>query len=271
MHTLIGYIHSTESFGTVDGPGIRFVIFMQGCPMRCLYCHNPDTWRTQGGKPVTAEDLLAQYEKNAPFYREGGITVTGGEPLLQTEFVTELFAKAKRKNIHTCLDTSGITFRRDYTEKLERLLEVTDLVMLDIKEIDDERHRELTGHSNAAILDFARYLNERHAAGKKITVWIRHVIVEGYTDDPDEQKRLGEFIATLRNVKALDVLPYHTMGVNKYKELGMEYPLEGMPALDKSIAVQARKTILSAYRAARIRQQELEAAQKEKAQDKTDT
>ena len=224
--------------------------------MRCLYCHNPDTWRTDGGKPVTAEDLLAQYEKNAPFYREGGITVTGGEPLLQTEFVTELFSKAKRKNIHTCLDTSGITFRRGYTEKLDHLLDVTDLVMLDIKEIDDDKHKELTGHSNAAILDFARYLNERHQAGKKLTVWIRHVIVEGYTDDPEEQRRLGKFMAGLLNVKALDVLPYHTMGVNKYRELGMEYPLSGMPALDKSIAAQARKTILRAYREERIRRQE---------------
>lgn len=259
---MIGYIHSTESFGTVDGPGIRFVIFMQGCPMRCLYCHNPDTWRTNGGKPVTADDLLARYEKNAPFYREGGITVTGGEPLLQTEFVTELFAKAKRKNIHTCLDTSGITFRRDYTEKLDRLLDITDLVMLDIKEIDDGKHRELTGHSNAAILDFARYLNERHQAGKKLTVWIRHVIVEGYTDDPEEQRRLGKFMAGLLNVKALDVLPYHTMGVNKYKELGIEYPLAGMPAMDKSVAAQARKTILRAYREERIRRQEQEAEQK---------
>ena len=182
--------------------------------------------------------------------------MTGGEPLLQTEFVAELFAKAKRKNIHTCLDTSGITFRRDYTEKLDRLLDVTDLVMLDIKEIDDDKHRELTGHSNAAILDFARYLNERHQSGKKLTVWIRHVIVEGYTDDPGEQRRLGEFMANLRNVKALDVLPYHTMGVNKYKELGMDYPLQGMPALDKSVAAQARKNILRAYREERIRQQE---------------
>lgn len=255
---MIGYIHSTESFGTVDGPGIRFVVFMQGCPMRCLYCHNPDTWRTDGGTPVTAEDLLEQYRKKAPFYKDGGITVSGGEPLLQTEFVTELFTKAKRQNIHTCLDTSGITFRRDHTEKLDRLLDVTDLILLDIKEIDEDRHRELTGHSNAAILDFARYLNERHQAGKKITVWIRHVIVEGFTTDPGEQRRLGEFMATLPNVKALDVLPYHTMGVNKYKELGLEYPLKGMPALDKSVAVQARKNILHAYREARKRQQERE-------------
>ena len=255
---MIGRIHSIESFGTVDGPGIRMVVFLSGCPMRCLYCHNPDTWDPKGGTPMTAEQILAQYRSAAHFYRRGGITVTGGEPLMQIGFVTELFEAARKEGIHTCLDTSGITFRRGHTEKLDRLLDVTDLVMLDIKEIDDEKHRELTGHSNAAILDFARYLNERHQAGKKLTVWIRHVIVEGYTDDPEEQRRLGEFMATLRNVKALDVLPYHTMGVNKYKELGIPYPLEGMPALDKSVAAQARKNILKAYRAERIRQQEAE-------------
>ena len=243
------YLHSTESFGTVDGPGVRFVIFLQGCPMRCKYCHNPDTWKVGTGQRRSAESLIRDYERNKEFYRRGGITVTGGEALLQIDFLLELFGLARIKGIHTCLDTSGITYKSgntDYNRKLDELMELTDLVMLDIKHIDSDVHKDLTGHGNEGILSFARYL-----AKKKVPVWIRHVVVPGITDDKDSLSRLGNFIGTLPNVKALDVLPYHVMGVSKYKELGIPYPLEGVEAATKQQAEEARKIILSAYRQTR--------------------
>lgn len=239
-----GYIHSTESFGTVDGPGIRFVIFFQGCPMRCKYCHNPDTWQMNTGTLRSAQSLISEYEHNRAFYKNGGITVTGGEALMQIDFLLELFSLAKRKGIHTCLDTSGITYRpveSEYNRKLDSLMEVTDLVMLDIKHIDPQGHRELTGHDNAGILAFARYLDE-----KQIPVWVRHVVVPGITDDPALLTRLGEFIGTLSNVKALDVLPYHIMGVRKYEELGLDYPLKGVEPATRNQAIEAKKIILTA-------------------------
>ena len=237
-----GYIHSTESFGTVDGPGIRFVVFCQGCPMRCQYCHNPDTWELHTGMKISPQEIMKQYEKNKYFYRNGGITVTGGEPLLQIDFVTELFKLAKEKNIHTCIDTSGITYRSsnaEYNRKLNELMKYTDLVMLDIKHIDKEVHKTLTGHDNDNILEFARYLEE-----KKVPVWIRHVVVPGITDSEEHLTELGRFIGSLKNVKALDVLPYHVMGVNKYKSLGIPYPLEGLEAATVQQASDAKKKII---------------------------
>lgn len=239
-----GHIHSIETFGTVDGPGIRYVVFAQGCPMRCQYCHNPDTWQIGTGELKDTEDILNDYDSYRPYLTGGGITVTGGEPMLQIDFLLELFQKAKERDIHTCLDTSGVTFNRenaDYMQKVEELMKVTDLVMLDIKHIDDEEHKKLTGHSNVRILDFARYLDE---IGKD--VWIRHVTVPGITFKDEYLKRLGEFLAELHNVKALDVLPYHTMGVPKYESLGMEYPLKDVPPLDKKDAAHARTMILYA-------------------------
>ena len=244
-----GYVHSIETFGSVDGPGIRYVVFLQGCPMRCLYCHNPDTWAIGKGREVEAEELLSEYDKNKMFYRNGGITVTGGEPLLQIDFLTELFSLAKERGIHTCIDTSGITFIPEdtsYLEKLDTLMQYVDLVMLDIKHIDPVKHRGLTSRDNGRVLAFARYL-----ADKNIPVWIRHVIVEGYTDSEEDLRDLGRFIGGLRNVKALDVLPYHAMGEGKYRELGIEYPLKGMPALDRSKAEKARLHILEGIREAR--------------------
>ena len=240
-----GYVHSTESFGTVDGPGVRFVIFLQGCPMRCKYCHNPDTWKMNSGTLRSAQSLLAEYERNKAFYKNGGITVTGGEALMQIDFLLELFSLAKEKGIHTCLDTSGVTYRpgeREYNRKLDQLMEVTDLVMLDIKHIDPQGHKDLTGYDNAGILAFARYLDE-----KKVPVWIRHVIVPGITDDPALLTRLGAFLGTLSNVKALDVLPYHIMGVRKYEELDMDYPLKGVEPATKQQALEAKKIILTAF------------------------
>ena len=244
-----GFIHSTESFGTVDGPGVRFVIFLQGCPMRCQYCHNPDTWKMNSGAVRSAESLIRDYERNKAFYAKGGITVTGGEALMQIDFLLELFGLAKEKGIHTCLDTSGVTYRpgqSNYNDKLDRLMALTDLVMLDIKHIDPEGHKALTGHDNAGILAFAKYL-----AGKKVPVWIRHVVVPGITDDPGQLSRLGAFLSQLPNVQALDVLPYHVMGVSKYKELGLDYPLEGVPAATTEQAKEAKKHILTAFWKAR--------------------
>ena len=244
------YLHSTESFGTVDGPGVRFVIFLQGCPMRCKYCHNPDTWEMHAGERRSAESLIEEYEHNRAFYTNGGITVSGGEPLAQVDFLLELFRLAKEKEIHTCLDTSGATYRpgdSEYNRKLDALMELTDLVMLDIKHTDPATHRDLTGMDNEGILAFAAYLEE-----KQIPVWIRHVTVPGVTDDPEALTRLGAFIGTLDNVKALDVLPYHVMGKVKYKELGIPYPLEGVEPATKEQAARARQIILEAYRRVRF-------------------
>ena len=240
-----GFVHSTESFGTVDGPGVRFVVFLQGCPMRCQYCHNPDTWKMNAGAVRSAQSLIQEYERNKAFYSKGGITVTGGEALMQIDFVLELFTQAKQKNIHTCLDTSGVTYRAgqsSYNEKLDALMAVTDLVLLDIKHIDPEGHKTLTGHDNANILAFAKYLEE-----KQIPVWIRHVLVPGITDDAALLTRLGTFLGTLSNIKALDVLPYHIMGVTKYQQLDMEYPLKDVPPATKEQAANAKKIILTAY------------------------
>ena len=247
-----GFIHSTESFGTVDGPGVRFVVFLQGCPMRCQYCHNPDTWSVHSGAVRSAQSLIQEYQRNAPFYAKGGITVTGGEALMQVDFLLELFSLAKENGIHTCLDTSGVTYtpgNRSYNEKLDRLMTMTDLVLLDIKHMDPEAHKALTGHDNRNILAFARYLAE-----KNVPVWIRHVVVPGITDDPGQLEQLGTFLAGLSNVKALDVLPYHILGVTKYRQLGIPYPLEGVPPATQDQAREAKKRILTAYWRARRKQ-----------------
>lgn len=237
-----GRIHSLESFGTVDGPGTRFVVFVQGCPMRCAYCHNPDTWEMNGGKPMESSYIIEQYERNRPFYKNGGITVTGGEPLMQVDFLIDLFTLAKEKDIHTCIDTSGISFNPDNEElmkKMDKLMELTDLVMLDIKHIDPEKHKDLTAQPNTNILKFAEYLNERN-----VDMWIRHVVVPGLTDEDEFLYQLGYYIGQFTNLKALDVLPYHTMGENKYEKLGMEYKLAGVPALDKNILLEKKQVIL---------------------------
>lgn len=244
-----GFIHSLETFGTVDGPGIRLVVFCQGCPMRCKYCHNPDTWETGKGVRVTAKELVEQFERNRAFYKNGGITATGGEPLLQIDFLLELFSLAKAKNIHTCQDTSGVTYHPGdsaYNRKLDLLMDYTDLVMLDIKHIERQAHRDLTGQDNEGILAFAKYLEE-----KRVPVWIRHVVVPGITDDETSLQRLGSFIGSLSNVKALDVLPYHTMGVGKYKEMGIPYPLEGVEAISRQKAAEAKDIIMNSLRRAR--------------------
>lgn len=262
-----GWIHSVESFGTVDGPGLRMVIFLQGCPMRCAYCHNPDTWEEKRGTLMSSEELIEKFLRNRSYYKNGGITVSGGEPLLQTAFVTDLFRKAKAEGISTCLDTSGVMFPYRKTEKgwepeqneihvgirgyatgmsrkeFEELTEVTDLVLLDIKHMDTEAHRSLTGHSNKAVFAFLEYLEE-----KKVPVWVRRVAVPGLTDNETELSCLGEYIGGFSNVKAVEVLPYHILGVSKYKELGIPYRLEGVPQMDTETAKKCRQTILQGIR-----------------------
>ncbi len=238
-----GRIHSLESFGTVDGPGVRFVIFVQGCPMRCAYCHNPDTWEMNAGTLMEPAYLIEQYERNISFYKGGGITVTGGEPLMQLDFMIDLFTLAKEKNIHTCIDTSGIAFNPDNAfvmEKIDRLMSLTDLVMLDIKHINPEKHKELTSQPNKGILEFAAYLDARH-----VPMWIRHVVVPGITDDDKYLFELGYFIGQFNNLKALDVLPYHTMGVSKYEKLGIPYRLKGVPAMNQNKAIEKKQVILN--------------------------
>ena len=242
-----GRIHSLESFGTVDGPGVRFVVFVQGCPMRCAYCHNPDTWEMNAGTEMEPAYIIEQYERNISFYKDGGITVTGGEPLMQVDFLIDLFTLAKEKNIHTCIDTSGIAYKKtstpEWLAKLDHLMTLTDLVMLDIKHIDPEKHKELTSQPNDGILAFLAYLDE-----KKIDVWLRHVVVPTITDDDKYLFELGYFIGQFSNIKALDVLPYHTMGEPKYEKLGIEYKLKGIPAMDKDKVIEKKKVILDGIR-----------------------
>ncbi len=238
---MTGRIHSFESFGTVDGPGIRFVVFLQGCPLRCQYCHNPDTW-ANGGKEYTAEEIVAKALRYKNYFGEkGGVTATGGEPLVQIDFVTELFAKCKEKGLSTCVDTSGITFNPDSpqsVDKHKKLLSVTDLVLLDIKHIDDEACKKLTGHSNANTLAFAKFLSNN---GKKM--WIRQVLVPGITDDEATLQKTRAFIDGLATVEKVEVLPYHTMGEVKYEKLGLEYPLKGVQAPTKERVSQARRIL----------------------------
>ena len=245
-----GRIHSKESFGTVDGPGVRYVLFMQGCTMRCLYCHNPDTHNLSGGITITSDEVIDEFNKNSVFYKNGGITVTGGEPLIQIDFLIDLFKKAKHYNIHTCIDTSGITYNEknpDYIKKLDELMEYTDLVMLDIKQINDKKHLILTGMSNKNVLKFAKYLDNKNKS-----IWIRHVVVDGYTNNHDDLYELGKFISSLKNVSALDVLGFHSMGDIKYKALGIKNPLENMPDLPTEDVIKAKEIIISAIKKNRL-------------------
>lgn len=247
---MTGYIHSIESCGTVDGPGLRYVIFFQGCPMRCKYCHNPDTWELKSGNEMTAAEVLEGFWSNMAFYKGGGVTVTGGEPLMQMEFLTTLFEQLKRQGVHTCIDTSGVNFKPGhpaYRKKLNKLLDVTDLILLDLKHIDPVEHKDLTGHSNKAIFQFLNYLDQR-----TIPVWIRHVVIPGITYQTQYLDQLGYAIGALRNLKALDVLPYHSMGNIKYEQLGMVYPLADVEDLKKEDAVKAKELIMKGLRRRRL-------------------
>lgn len=219
-----GHIHSLETFGTVDGPGIRFVLFMQGCHLKCQYCHNPDTWALDGGKTMTLEEVLSEIEPYLNYYKSsgGGLTVSGGEPTLQAGFVARLFQEVKKRwDLHTTLDSNGF----NDMNRIEELIEATDLVLLDLKHINDEKHKVLTGKSNERMLETARWLSDH---GKKM--WIRHVYVPGIHDDEEDLRNLGRFIGTLNGVEKFEILPYHQMGIYKWELLGKEYPLEGVPS-----------------------------------------
>ncbi len=234
-----GYIHSFESFGTVDGPGIRFIVFMQGCPLRCLYCHNPDTWETKINNLYESEEVKTNILKYKRYFEKGGgVTISGGEPLMQMDFIIELCKSLKKEKIHVAIDTSGITFTEQTKPKFDELIKYVDLFLLDLKHIDNEKHLELTKVSNVNILNFARYLSDN-----KKDVWIRHVLVPGYTTDTKYLTELKSFINQLNNVKKIEVLPYHTMGVVKYQNMNIDYPLEGVEAPSKEV-VEIAKNIL---------------------------
>lgn len=233
MNTIKGNIHSIESFGSVDGPGVRFLVFLKGCHLRCRYCHNADTWEEGSTDQRTADELLEHALRYKDYWgREGGITVSGGEPLLQLEFLTDLFTKAKAKGVHTCIDTAGEPFSRDpeWFGQFEQLMQVTDLLLMDIKHIDRDKHIRLTGKPNDNILDMFRYLSDINKP-----IWIRYVLVPELTDDEDDLRRTGAFISQLSNVQKIDVLPYHSMGAYKWEKLGYRYTLAdtGSPSAEE--------------------------------------
>ena len=234
MSDIKGRIHSVESFGSVDGPGVRYIVFLQGCHMRCKYCHNPETWKEEGGELQTPQEVFDKAYRYHNYWKDkGGITVSGGEAMLQMEFVTELFKIAKQHNVHTTLDTSGnpFTMEEPFLSKFNELMAVTDLFMFDIKHIDDEKHKKLTGWTNKNILELAKYLSDN---GKDM--WIRHVLVPGVTDDEADLNKLSEFVKSLKTVKRFEILPYHTLGVFKWHDLGVKYELEDvMPPTKEQI------------------------------------
>lgn len=231
----IGIINSIQTLGSVDGPGVRFVVFMQGCKMRCKYCHNPETWQFEG-EEITASELTKKALKYKAYWGEnGGVTVSGGEPLLQIDFLIEFFKLLKLKGVHTAIDTAAQPFVMDesFLEKFNELLKYTDLFLLDIKHIDSQKHKKLTSVKNENILEMAKYLSDN-----KKPVWIRYVLVPGLTDDMDDIKSLSKFIKTLDTVEKIEVLPYHTYGITKWKKLGLKYPLnEIQQPTDESVKI----------------------------------
>lgn len=236
-----GYIHSTESFGSVDGPGVRFIVFMQGCNMRCKYCHNPDTWDKNGGREVTADEVIKTALRYRTYWgKKGGITISGGEPLLQLDFLIELCKKCREQGISNVIDTAGKPFTREepFFSKFNELLKYTDLIMLDLKHIDSNDHKALTGFGNENILDLAQYLSE-----KNVPVWIRHVLVPGINDDDFSLNKLHKFIKTLKNVQRVEILPYHNLGEFKYEDLGIKYPLAGLRSPSKESIANAQRLL----------------------------
>lgn len=236
-----GNLHSVESLGTLDGPGLRYVLFTQGCVLRCLFCHNPDTWKTRGAaRVVTAEEMVEEIRPYIPYFKAsgGGVTVSGGEPLLQLPFLTELFKLLKAEGIHTCIDTSAgcANDSETFKEGMEALLEYTDLILLDLKHIDNEKHIRLTKRPNTHILKFAEML-----AAHRQPVWIRHVLVPGLTDDAEDLVNLGRFINSMDNVEKFEILPYHQLGVHKWQALGVPYELNDVdPPSDADVEAAYR-------------------------------
>jgi len=234
-----GKIHSIETFGTVDGPGIRYIIFLQGCPLRCKYCHNRDTWDLNGGTEMTVSELIDDIKKYIPFMTssKGGVTISGGEPTLQMEFLKALLIEIKKLNLHTALDTSGFV----HLDKIKELIPYIDLFLLDIKHIDKEKHIDLTGVSNQKTLLLAKYLSDQ-----KVPIWIRHVVVPTITDCEDDIHKLAQFVKSLKTVEKIDFLPYHSMGQHKWQALGLNYPLEGLRDAD-DMDINKVNTIFAEY------------------------
>lgn len=229
-------VHSVESFGTVDGPGIRFVLFLQGCHLQCKYCHNRDTWDIKNGTYKSLDEIFDKIMKYKNYIcPNGGVTITGGEPLLQAKFIFELFTKLKEQNIHTCIDTSGMV---PLTDDIKKVLSVTDLVLLDIKHIDDSKCKDLVGKSNKLELEFARYLSDNN-----INMWIRQVIIPGYTDSEQDLLKLKWFLASLKTVQKVELLPYHDMGKFKWKNLGVKYNLEDVRLANLDDIQKAKKVL----------------------------
>lgn len=237
-----GRIHSIETTGMVDGPGIRYMIFTQGCLLRCQYCHNPDSWDREAGSDMSVQELIEDIKKYIPYMNAsgGGVTVSGGEPLLQVPFLTALFTELKKLGVHTAIDSSGGCYSNQdvFQSEFQQLLPVTDLFLVDLKHMDNEKHRDLTGVSNRHILTFAEDLSSH-----KMPVWIRHVLVPGKTDDEQDLHDLGRFIATLKNVERIEILPYHRMGVYKWEELNLDYPLGDTETPSAESAEKARDII----------------------------
>ena len=229
-------VHSIESFGAVDGPGIRFVLFLQGCNLKCKYCHNRDTWDMRLGSYKSLDEVYDKIMRYKNYiYPDGGVTITGGEPLLQAPFLIELFTKLKEENIHTCIDTSGMVV---ITEEIKKLLSLTDLVLLDIKHIDSAKCKALVGVSNKLELEFAKYLSDN-----SIPVWIRQVLVPGYTDSKEDLEKLKTFLSTLNNVKKIEILPYHSIGKYKWEKLGVKYEFEGVRDANNDDVARAKKIL----------------------------
>ncbi len=236
-----GYIHSVESFGSVDGPGVRFIVFFSGCPLRCAFCHNPDTWDFHKGEEKTAQELIDEALPCRPYWgAHGGLTVSGGEPLAQIDFLLELFTLAKKEGINTCIDTSGAPFTREgpWFETFNALMQVTDLLLMDIKHIDDDEHVKLTGKGNSNIIDMFRYLDEIHKP-----IWIRHVLVPGISDNDVYLEKTRDFIRTLSNVNRVEILPYHTLGIAKYEKMGIAYRLKDTPSPEPERVENARRIL----------------------------
>jgi len=239
--SVTGRVHSIETCGTVDGQGIRFIIFLQGCLMRCKYCHNRDTWDTEAGKETTVEELMTELLQYRNFMEasDGGITISGGEAMLQPEFVLAMFKACRLEGIHTCLDTNGFVRKIDQTTK--DILDYTDLVLLDIKQMDNKKHIDLTHVSNKYTLDFAKYLAEHDQA-----VYLRYVVVPGITDDLDDAHALGQFIAPMKNIEKIEMLPYHELGKHKWTAMGETYPLDGVNPPTRE-SMQAVQQVLQQY------------------------
>lgn len=229
-------VHSLETFGAVDGPGIRFILFLQGCHLQCKYCHNRDTWDMNGGSYKSLDDIFDMIMKYKNYITpNGGVTVSGGEPLLQVKFLIELFTKLKKKKIHTCIDTSGMVA---ITDDIKHLLSLTDLVLLDIKHIDSKKCKDLVGFDNKLELEFAKYLSDNN-----IPIWIRQVLVPGYTDDQNDLLKLKEFISSLNTVQKVEILPYHSIGKYKWTNLGFEYALDGVRDANNEDVQRAKKVL----------------------------